>query len=311
MQLNKANYKQVDSYSMLIISKYFKTSHDFINITCVNSKFKEITEKLRFNPISIKSLKLFPKIQTQYLYSAQDTKIEGIDNYEIWYEIDYDEYLKYKGDNIKCHIVVYTEKNRKKYGNQIHDGITVLGKRCFNNQSGKEDTKFLKEINIPSSVKKLSSSCFMQCESLESVILPSSLTSLCNECFHWCEALTSINLPFTLTSIGIGCFSDCISLKSITIPSSITTLSDECFSECPSLTSIDLPSTLTSIGNHCFSDCESLTSINLPSSLKELGKYCFLDCVNLELVIGVEKLKIGLGCFDGCSKLRSQPMNSN
>ncbi|KAL7717779.1 Leucine rich repeat containing protein BspA family protein [Entamoeba marina] len=234
MKLNKVNCEQVDSYLMLIMSKYFITSQNFINITCVNSKFKETTKKLRFNPIQIKSLKLFPTIQTRYWYNENDTKIEGIDDYELLYEIDCDENLKYKENNIKCHVVVFTENNRKKYGNHIHGGITVLGKRF---------------------------------------ILPLSLTSLCNECFHWCEALTSI---------GIGCFSNCISLKPITIPSSITTLSDECFSE-----------------------CLSLTSINLPSPLKELGKYCFMDCINLELILGVEKLRIGLGCFDGCGKLRS------
>ncbi|KAL7712155.1 F-box and FNIP repeat-containing protein [Entamoeba marina] len=91
------NYsKQLDSYSLLICSKYFKTTNDFINVMCVCKKFKETTEKLRFNPISITSLKLFPMIQTQYLYIPIDKIIEGIDNYEIWYTIDYEQYLKYK-----------------------------------------------------------------------------------------------------------------------------------------------------------------------------------------------------------------------
>ncbi|KAL7712297.1 Leucine rich repeat containing protein BspA family protein [Entamoeba marina] len=100
------NNKQLDSYSLLITSKYFKTPQDYINIICVNSKFKETTEKLRFNPIPIESLKLFPKIQTQYLYSENDVKIDGIDNYEIWYKVTYDQYLEFKKDNVEYHDVV-------------------------------------------------------------------------------------------------------------------------------------------------------------------------------------------------------------
>ncbi|KAL7717251.1 Leucine rich repeat containing protein BspA family protein [Entamoeba marina] len=88
--------KQLDLYSMLVVSKYFETPQDYINIVCVNSKFKETTKKLRFNPISITSLKLFPKIQTQYLYGENDVKIEGINNYEIWYGVDPVEYIQKK-----------------------------------------------------------------------------------------------------------------------------------------------------------------------------------------------------------------------
>ncbi|KAL7721461.1 Leucine rich repeat containing protein BspA family protein [Entamoeba marina] len=97
------NNKQLDSYSVLIVSKYLLSSHDYINVICVCKKFQETTEKLRFNPIPIPSLKLFPKIQTQHIYNENDSKIEGIDNYEIWYKITYDQYLQFKKNNIKCY----------------------------------------------------------------------------------------------------------------------------------------------------------------------------------------------------------------
>ncbi|KAL7719710.1 Leucine rich repeat containing protein BspA family protein [Entamoeba marina] len=89
----------LDSYSLLIVSKYFESKEDFMNVICVNSKFKQTTEKLRYNPISIISLKLFPKIQTQYLYDENDMKIKGITNYEIWYKIDYEKIFKFKQTN--------------------------------------------------------------------------------------------------------------------------------------------------------------------------------------------------------------------
>ncbi|KAL7715593.1 Leucine rich repeat protein [Entamoeba marina] len=187
---SKTNLKLLDSYSILITSKYLEFPQDFINLICVNSKFKETTEKLRFNPIPIKSLKLFPKIQTQYLYSEFDRKLSGIDRFEIWYEVNYDQYLKFKEDNIKCHRIIYTYANRLKYGDVIPGNITKLGDWCFNN-----------------------------CKSLATITVPSTVSSLGIYCFSFCNSLKSINLSNTLTSFGDSCFFKCSQLKIENVPS--------------------------------------------------------------------------------------------
>ncbi|KAL7711469.1 Leucine rich repeat protein bspa family [Entamoeba marina] len=241
------NNDQLDSYSILICSKYLKSPQDFINLMCVNSKFKETTKKLRFNPIQITSLKLFPNIQTQYLYERDDIMIKGIDNYEILYYVDYDQYLKYKQDNIKCHHIIYT--NREKYDNKIPDGVTILSQHCFGRTSiWRNDASDIKEITIPSTIKSLSNMCFWDCTSLQSVKLPSTLISLGDSCFSNCSALTSINLPVSLKSIGKKCFYCCSSLTSIDLPSTLTTFGEGCFFGCPSLKSI------LNIPGHCFND---------------------------------------------------------
>ncbi|KAL7711938.1 Leucine rich repeat containing protein BspA family protein [Entamoeba marina] len=255
--------KRVDSYSALICSKYFKTEDDFVNLICVNSKFKETTEKLRFNPISIDSLKLFPKIQTQYLYSKDDIMINSkqIGMYEIWYIIDYEEYTRYENiNNVKCHSVEYTKNNRITYGDEIPNGVTLLGDKCF-----------------------------QWCKTISSIDLPSSLTSLGDRCFQWCSTLSSINLPSSLTSLGDNCFQWCETLSNVNLSSStpLQFLSDRCFQWCSSLSSINLPSSLTSLGDNCFQQCSSLSLINLPSSLTSLGKCCFHGCDKLKGVINV------------------------
>ncbi|KAL7714416.1 Leucine rich repeat protein bspa family [Entamoeba marina] len=151
------NIKQLDSYSMLLCSKFLKILNDFINIICVCKKFQETTEKLRFNPISIKSLKLFPKIQTQHLYNEDDIKINGIDKYEIWYKVNYDDYLKCK-ENIKCHNVIYTREDRNRYENEIPNEVTIISSDCFTYCSS------LRSINLPSTLKSLGERCFMNCQ---------------------------------------------------------------------------------------------------------------------------------------------------
>ncbi|KAL7720412.1 Leucine rich repeat protein [Entamoeba marina] len=275
-QKSTSSRKKLDSYSALICSKYFESSQDFINIICVNSKFKETTEKLRFNPIPIASTKLFPKIQTQHLYSKQDEIVKGIKRREIWYCVNYDKYLNYKTNhkNVKCHNVVYTRNNRQQFG-----------------------------IIIPINVTLLDDECFQLC-SITSINLPSTISSLSDYCFYYCESLELIDLPTCLTSIGEKCFMNCSSLKAINLQSPLQKLSNCCFYNCTSLTSINLPSTLQSLGNNCFKNCTSLTSINLSSALTSLGVCCFYNCVSLISINGVDALKIGKNCFKKCVKLK-------
>ncbi|KAL7714313.1 Leucine rich repeat containing protein BspA family protein [Entamoeba marina] len=255
------NYKKIDSYSALICAKYFKTEQDFINLICVNSKFKETTEKLRFNPIPINSSKLFPNIQTQYLYSKKDKtlKRKQIIKYEIWYNISYGEYTRYeKRNNVKCHSVEYTQKNREKYGNEIPDCVNLLGDYCF-----------------------------LRCSTLPTINLPPSLKSLGIQCFYACSTLSTIDLANGIQSLGYQCFLGCATLSSIKLPSSLTSIGNQCFSACLSLSSINLPSSLTSLGKQCFIGCSALSSINIPMSLKSFGYQCFYGCDQLKGVINV------------------------
>ncbi|KAL7717257.1 Leucine rich repeat protein bspa family [Entamoeba marina] len=227
------NSIKLDSYSILISSKYLKCPNDFINLICVNSKFKETTEKLRFNPIPIKSMKLFPKIQTQYLYNKEDKKIEGIDNYCICHRVSYDQYLESKKCNIQFKDVSYTSGNIKKYGTDISDCVTIIFGFC---------NKFctsVKSINLPSSLKELSYGCFLGFSSLQSIDLPSSLTKLGDRCFKNCKSLTSINVLSPLKELSTECFYNCISLKSINLPSSLQLIDRQCFYNCHALKSIN------------------------------------------------------------------------
>ncbi|KAL7717884.1 hypothetical protein QTN25_004588 [Entamoeba marina] len=292
-------YKQVDSYSILIVSKYFQTTQDFINIMCVCKKFKETTEKLRFNPIPITSIKLFPKIQTQYLYSTKDIKIKGIDNYEIWYFVNFEQYLKFKEERIKCHNINYTRENRIKHGNIIPICITMLGTSCFTNCP-------LMSITLPSSLNSLCDNCFNNCWTLSSINFPTTLTSLGNSCFGGCTSFASITLPDSLQVLEFGCFFGCDSLTTINLPNSLRYIGDLCFKKCTSLTSITIPSTLTSLGEKCFAECYSLQTIHLPYSLVSLSNYCFRNCISLTSINLPSSLtEFNLRCFYGCDQLKS------
>ncbi|KAL7719754.1 hypothetical protein QTN25_002878 [Entamoeba marina] len=267
------NNKKLDSYSLLIVSKYFKSPQDFINVICVCKKFQETTEKLRFNSIPITSLKLFPKIQTQYLYDETDIKIDGIDNYDISYYITYDQYLERKKNNDNFHNVIYTRNNRLKY------------------------------------VKSINDECFSRCSSLQSIVLPSTLTYLGNNCFFDCKSLISFQSLATLKFYGIGCFMNCSSLQSINLQlcSTVNSLRRNCFLNCTSLTKITLPSSIKLLDDYCFSNCSSLPYIEIPTLLTSLNVGCFKNCFSLESInLPYTLTHIGTSCFVNCNKLKDK-----
>ncbi|KAL7720990.1 hypothetical protein QTN25_002192 [Entamoeba marina] len=313
------NIIKLDSYSVLIVSKYFNSIQDYINIICVCKKFKETTEKLRFNPIPIKSLGLFPKLQTQYLYSEQDTKIEGIDRYEIWYKVNYEMYLQLINDSTRCHTITYTKEDAKIFGDSIPNEVNFIEKKCYSFSKIKEVTipnhvtslgncsfawcTNLESITFPSTLKELNSGCCNYCFSLTSIHIPSTIQSIGSFNFYDCSRMNQFNIPTSVTSIGQSCFFSCTSIQSITLPQTLIILETGLFESCSLLSTIKLPTGLVSIKNNCFSKCKKLTSIELPSSLRYIGKKCFSKC-GIKLIQIPKSIKlIGVDCFLKCTSL--------
>ncbi|KAL7714155.1 hypothetical protein QTN25_008227 [Entamoeba marina] len=324
-QLNSP--KCVDSYSMLIVSKYFQFKQDYINLLCVCKKFKETTEKLRFNPISITSLKLFPKIQTQFLYDKNDKLLNCVQRYNYRFTIDYTNYLKYNQNNTTFRYVTYTINNRKQYGKSIPDIVSVVDAKCFEKSS-------IKDIIIPCSVTSIGNECFYMCKQLESVVISHGLTRISNFCFSECSSLTSVVIPSSVLSIGASCFNYCKSIQTITIPNSVTSIENGCFlccrslmsitlpfnlslledntfCSCLSLTKVILPSTLSLMGNKCFLQCKNLTSITLPTTLKSIGDKCFYSGGLHSIIIPKSVSLLGVDCFSKCTKLSDIQFQSN
>ncbi|ELP91464.1 hypothetical protein EIN_156210 [Entamoeba invadens IP1] len=153
------------SYHAMIVSKYFITINDFINLELVCKKFRGNMEKFHFNPIPLnsKTLGYFPNIETLHLWNKEDENFgngflikfnknhvyngmyEDVNKnrvyvpkrmfYQIvvWFDVDYvtinDENTS---QNIKFKNIIYTKNNRKQFGNNIPLNVTSIGFRCFN-----------------------------------------------------------------------------------------------------------------------------------------------------------------------------------
>ncbi|KAL7722690.1 hypothetical protein QTN25_000300 [Entamoeba marina] len=258
----------------------------------------ETTEKLRYNPIPITSMTLFPKMQTQFLYSRNDIVLSNINKYEIWYKIDYEEYIVHKEKNVKCHYVEYSQQNRNLFSYKFLTGPVSISDKCF-------DGNIEKSITIPNTVTSIGISCFYECYYLENIVLSNRLNKINNYCFELCDSLTSIVIPSSIQSIGRYCFDGCFHLQSINIPDTVNYIGNSCFRHCTSLQTIILPSTLVLLEDHTFYNCCSLINIKFPTQLLSIGNNCFEKCVNLTTItLPPSLLQIEKFCFKD-SKIQS------
>ena len=70
------NYGRMDNYTTFIGSRHFETLEDHKNLELSNHRFFGNSTKYHYNPVplTIRNIKLFPKIQTVYCYSEEEFK---------------------------------------------------------------------------------------------------------------------------------------------------------------------------------------------------------------------------------------------
>ena len=65
----------MNSHCIMIISKYFNTINDYINIEKCCKEYRGLIEQLKYNPIPLKNIKereLFKNIETCHYYNEKD-----------------------------------------------------------------------------------------------------------------------------------------------------------------------------------------------------------------------------------------------
>ena len=113
------------------------------------------------------------------------------------------------GDPIKT--TVYENKNIKKV--VIKKGVTAIADFAF------KGCKKLKEIILPSTLKKIGAYAFEECP-IKNITIPKSVKSIEPGAFAG-SSIKSITIPKTVKKLGEGVFGDCKKLESITMPGNI------------------------------------------------------------------------------------------
>ena len=113
------------------------------------------------------------------------------------------------GDPIKT--TVYENKNIKKV--VIKKGVTAIADFAF------KGCKKLKEIILPSTLKKIGACAFEGCP-IKNITIPKSVKSIEPGAFA-SSSIKSITIPKTVKKLGEGVFGNCKKLESITMPGNI------------------------------------------------------------------------------------------
>ena len=253
--------KKVDNYSILIVAKYLQQPQDYINLVCVCKNYKKTLKKFRYNPIPVHSTKLFPLMQTQYLYNPTETKIKDIELYRICYPIPYHEYVEYqKEGNIKCSKVYFDGEDGENFDGTFPEVVHSIGIQALIDNE-------MKELTLPTFITSLEENCLVRMTNLTSLELSPHLNSIPFGMVQLCYNLQNIIIPTTITSIGSYAFKICTSLKDIIIPNSVSFLGEAVFLNCIQLSSITLSTSLKIIQAETFKNCVSLTYVQKHSKI--------------------------------------------
>mgnify|MGYP002672358481 CR=1 FL=1 len=130
-----------------------------------------------------------------------------------------------------------------------------------------EGFPFIRKINIPNHIKKISFKAFQGCVSLTHVKFPDNLEYIEYNAFYGCD-LHSLNLPSTVHTIGDNAFYGNSQLKEFRCPSSLTIIGENAFCNCYSLEKVEFNEGLRNIEAYAFQHT-AIERIIIPTTLSE------------------------------------------
>ena len=62
----------IDRFNMMVVGRYFEDTDDFCNLEMVNTKYRDMTGRYKYNPITVnnkRSRMMFSGVETQHICS--------------------------------------------------------------------------------------------------------------------------------------------------------------------------------------------------------------------------------------------------
>ena len=118
------------------------------------------------------------------------------DCYGVLYNKDKTGLIKYPAGN-----------NRTEY--------TVERNTAYINENAFENSRFLKNIDLPNDIISMGEYSFQNCTHLERIVIPDGTDTVCYAAFDGCTALKEITLPENLNVLGNFSFNNCVNLEKV------------------------------------------------------------------------------------------------
>jgi hypothetical protein len=193
-------------------------------------------------------------------------------------------------------------ENHDKSFIEVPEGVIEIESLAFANLN-------MKEIKMPSTLKKIGNSSFYNCKKLEQIDFSkcTELLEIEDRAFYGCN-IKEIKFPSTLKLIGTKSFFNCKKLKQIDFSkcTELLEIEDEAFSQCENLVELDFSqcTALKKIGTKAFYECGKLKKIDLSkcAELREIEDDTFYWCWKLEEITLPDSVtRIGDDAFRCCN----------
>ena len=198
----------------------------------------------------------------------------------------------------------------------------LLAKKLYitsvSSESGKLETKIVKEVTIPEEITTVRKWVFEGCTSIQKLTVPEQVAIIESHAFWGCRGLVELSIENPLIAIEPNAFQSCSNIVRASVPTSATALfpksnlesitinggtdlEENAFANCEMLTRVVIASNIREIKRSTFSGCRLLESITLPDNLEIIGVSAFSDCKSLTKVNIPNSVKsIGNAAFSGC-----------
>ncbi|ELP86036.1 hypothetical protein EIN_236330 [Entamoeba invadens IP1] len=276
--------KQLDGYHLMIVSQYFSTLADFINVECVSKKYLNNMKKFHFNPISftLNTLKYFPNIETLNVYTKTDfDSIKSIFKNPSTSQLP----TNFVDSIFKVRIFCTCEffeavelANALKH--KISFNVLALQKDSINKLITKKMNTLCLDIQI-NQTQKIDNFNINKVVSFTSktknckVVLPKGKYVIGESAFVNIS-LAELNLSYGV--VGIEPFA-CInkSITKITLPDSLKTIREMAFARCEYLKEITIPKSVELFRENAFYKCSRLTKMRVYKDFEVVDHYGVLD----------------------------------
>lgn len=206
----------------------------------------------------------------------------------------------YKDNDDGCGLYRYKSTSTQEVFDvpDTYNGKTVTELMAFS----VANSEYLKEINIPASVKTIDVWALTNCPVLESInvdadnpyftsddgvlynkdktellFYPNGKEPLVTDKSGKVTGGGVVVFPESVVSIRDNAFYMCSNLYSVEFNDGLKSIGNKAFLKCENLSAINLPETVETIGTDAFSYCNSVTTLEIPSSVQSIGDYAFFS----------------------------------
>ena len=160
----------------------------------------------------------------------------------------------------------------------VPDGVIKIGNGLLDD----DDYDFIREVEMPDSVKEIGDNAFCLCDNLDKVSLSSNLEKIGSNAFFEANGLMESDLPKSLYEIGEGAF--CRSdIETVRLGDKINVIKKNVFKE-SLLQSITISKSVDKIEENAFKDCCDLKEVVFVGGKKDIDECAFDGCQNIKTI---------------------------